>query len=154
MNVTLQLLNLMTFDHLTSLEIKYVGASGSNLNKRKEITNALVTASHNAPSLERIVLSKAAIKIQGVEMLHAGATKLKHLGFRDIIIYSSGQDEVETLHGPAENLNPTQGLETFSLDACMSFRTTSEERLARDDEIEKWITYIGIKHPYLQKLCV
>lgn len=75
MSVSIQLLGLLTFDHLTSLELSCDYAADTN--QRSERTRALIKAINNTPPLEKLVYTNAAVKIADMENLHAAATKLK-----------------------------------------------------------------------------
>lgn len=53
-----------------------------------EQTQIFINVIYNAPSLEKLSFSVAALKIADLEDLHASTTKLKHLHFRNIEFYT------------------------------------------------------------------
>lgn len=65
MNVTIQVLGHLTFDHLVSLELSgdYERRPEAGRPLRHERTRALVQFIHNAPALERLIIRYSAVRI-------------------------------------------------------------------------------------------
>lgn len=117
-------------------------------NERKNRTQTLTQSIHNSPLLENLVFRYPLLKIGDVEILHAGATRLKNLKFMDVYIYTEGEENSVTYY-------PNESIESFS------FRNTRESlQLVHDggaivssiQAVRNWIAYIGIRYPHLQNL--
>lgn len=85
--LTIQLLEVVNFGHLTSLELHHKGHY--SFRRKHEWTQELIKLIHNAPSLMKLVLVRPEVKIADLENLHASATKLKHLEFTDVGMFAS-----------------------------------------------------------------
>lgn len=102
--------------------------------------------------LEKLVLRYAAFTIADIENFHAAATKLKHLEFKNLAIYT--EDAAINQNHPY----PTANLEYFSLttDSAPIQQITHGGAASANtifvDTIGAWILYIGMKYPYLQDL--
>lgn len=141
MNLTTRILEHLIFDHLTRL--------GLCINKewfspRSNATKALFKATKNVPALEALKLTHALAKAVDLEVLHAGATKLKHLRFDQLSIFDDDvEEEVEDqaeLYYP-----PVESFKSFAINHVTAYE-------AIGPEIRAWIVYIGHKYPQLQDL--
>lgn len=104
MKVTMRLLDFLTFDHLASLELSLTWKDRPTTHQRHERTQALMKVIHDAPSLEELVIRHLILKITDIKNLHVGATKLKHLEFRDVDMYTKDLVENQTQYFPSEIL--------------------------------------------------
>lgn len=68
MNVAIRLLGLVTFGRLTSLELSMTCDESPTTNLLLERTQSLITAIHNAPSLERLAARHLIVKITDLEI--------------------------------------------------------------------------------------
>lgn len=127
----------MTFDQLDSLEICIYDRL--ELDERQNMTNTLIKAIPNAPSLTKLVLINPAVEIADVEDLHAGATNLKHLQFDHGHVYDNDEENQAFYHS-------TYRLTSFSL--------TGVANGILGTTVEDWIPYIGSKYPQLRNLCL
>lgn len=104
----------------------------------------MITAIHNAPSLEKLVFTNAAVKITDIELIHSKATKLKHLEFTDVGIYTDDKDHQVTYQ-------PTAYLEVFALQNITPVELNEGYQRA-DEAIKNCISYIGRKYPQVRQL--
>lgn len=148
-NAIIQLLGCLKFDALRSLRLLIVGDASTN--QRRERTEALIKAIHNAPSLETLSFSSATLKIADLEILQGSTTKLKQLELRDIQLYT---DDIVENQVPCQ---PAKCLEPLTMAYIEPAQSREEGRILEgnqtlDDAIKHWVSYIGKKYPQLWKL--
>lgn len=120
---------------------------GSRIDEIYERTQAFIQVIHSAPSLENLLLGCAMIKIADVENLHARSTKLKHLGFMNVDIYTNDVENQIVNH-------PSDTLKSFSIKYISPIQPpgAEEEQQTIDGAIKNWISYIGRKYLQLRDL--
>lgn len=137
MALTTRLLEYLTFARLNSLELKVTDKKAyPNINERRQRTQALIKTIHNVPSLEKLILSQAVVKVSDVERIHANATKLKHLGFDHVDIDAACAACGVT--GSGVIYQPVDSHQVLSL--C-DIRLAEEVQRLLDNAIQNWIIY-------------
>lgn len=88
------------------MELSHKCDENHTTTQRRDRTQALIQAIHNAPSLEKLVFAnEAVVKIEDIESLHAAATRLKHLELISIYLCSDGNEADNQAHyHPVQNL--------------------------------------------------
>lgn len=139
----IQLLALLTFNHLDSLELTFT-IEKVDSHDRHKTTKALIKALRNTPSLKDLTLTNAVIRIKDAEELHSRVTTLKHLKFNRVCIFQS--DDVEYEFDEKEtkaHYTPSEILELLSM---------QDMEAAKNNAINNWISYVGHKYPKLREL--